>query len=491
MSDRHLLQAIILLVFLRLVSASLIDLSPQEAYYWNYASHPALSYFDHPPVVAWLISAGQFVLGKTELGVRIGSFLLTLLSTWLLYALGKLWFSRRGGLWAALLFQLLPLYFVYGVLTTPDVPLNFFWLVTLYLISIALRGCEKWAWYAAGIAFGLCMLSKYSAIFLLPSTLLLLAIDSRYHQWFIRKEPYLALVIAALCFTPVILWNMEHDWVSFGFQINDRLSRRQMHPLQSFGEFLLVQLGVTYPALIAGLVMMSTVPLSFGLKARHLAWRFCLFFSLPFLIFLLLFSIHSRIKANWALPAYLSLLTAAYPSYRYLRFKSAARAKRVAKYVLISGLCILPIMYVVTIYHLTVTIPGIPAFRFTTGWKELAKEVGKEAQDFENTERKNVFLLGLDSHYIAAVLSFYSDDDRAVFSRNLVGKPALAFEYWTPKIDPSGFNALAVDTDPPDVESLQRYFARVDEKIKRIPIVRGGRVLDFFYVVKCFGYKGY
>jgi len=72
MSDRHLLQAIILLVFLRLVSASLIDLSPQEAYYWNYARHPALSYFDHPPVVAWLISAGQFVLGKTELGVRIG-----------------------------------------------------------------------------------------------------------------------------------------------------------------------------------------------------------------------------------------------------------------------------------------------------------------------------------------------------------------------------------------------------------------------------------
>jgi dolichol-phosphate mannosyltransferase len=491
MSDRHLLQAIILLVFLRLVSASLIDLSPQEAYYWNYARHPALSYFDHPPVVAWLISAGQFVLGKTELGVRIGGFLLTLLSTGLLYALGKLWFSRRAGLWAALLFQLLPLYFVYGVLTTPDVPLNFFWLVTLYFISIAVRGCEKWAWYAAGIAFGLCMLSKYSAIFLLPSTLLLLAIDSRYHQWFIRKEPYLALLIAALCFTPVILWNMEHDWVSFGFQINDRLTRRQMHPLQSFGEFLLVQLGVTYPTLLAGLVMISTVPLSLGLKARHLAWRFCLLFSLPFLTFLLLFSIHSRIKANWALPAYLSLLTAAYPSYRYLRFKSAGRAKLVAKYVLISGLCVLPIMYVVTIYHLTVTIPGIPAFRFTTGWKELAKEVGKEAQDFENTEKKKVFLLGLDSHYIAAIVSFYSDDGRDVFSRNLVGKPALPFEYWTPKIDPRGFNALAVDTDPPDVESLQRYFARVDEKIKRIPIVRAGRVLDYFYVVKCFGYKGY
>src|SRR5690348_6878175 len=490
MSDRHLLQAIILLVFLRLVSASLIDLSPQEAYYWNYARHPALSYFDHPPVVAWLISAGQFVLGKTELGVRIGGFLLTLLSTGLLYALGQLWFSRRAGLWAALLFQLLPLYFVYGVLSTPDVPLNFFWLVTLYLISIAVRGFKKWAWYAAGIAFGLCMLSKYTAVFLLPSTLLLLAIDSRYHRWFIRKEPYLALLIAALCFTPVILWNMEHGWVSFGFQINDRLSRRQMHPLRSVGEFVLVQLGVTYPALIAALVMISTVALSLAVKARHLAWRFCLLFSLPLLTFLLLFSIHSRIKANWTLPAYLSLLIAAYPSYRYLRFKSAAWAKLVAKYVLISGFYILPVMYVVTIYHLTITIPGIPAFSFTTGWKDLAKEVGQEAQDFEHAEGTKVFLLGLDSHYIAAVLAFYTNDGREVFSRNLVGKPALAFAYWTPEIDPGGFNALAVDTDPPDIESLERYFVRVDEKIERIPIVRSGRVLDYFYVVKCFGYIG-
>ncbi|HEY6996796.1 MAG TPA: glycosyltransferase family 39 protein [Candidatus Binatia bacterium] len=491
MSDRHLLQAIILLVFLRLVSASLIDLSPQEAYYWNYAKHPALSYFDHPPVVAWLISAGQLVLGKTELGVRVGGFLLTLLSTGLLYALGKLWFGRRAGLWAALLFQLLPLYFVYGVLSTPDVPLNFFWLLTLYLISIAVRGGKKWAWYAAGIAFGLCMLSKYTAVFLLPSTLLLLAIDSRYHQWFIRKEPYLALLIAALCFTPVILWNMEHGWVSFGFQINDRLSRRQMHPLRSVGEFVLVQLGVTYPALIAALVMIPTVALSLAVKARRLAWRFCLLFSLPLLTFLLLFSIHSRIKANWTLPAYLSLLIAAYPSYRYLRFKSAVWAKLVAKYVLISGFYILPVMYVVTIYHLTITIPGIPAFSFTTGWKDLAKEVGQEAQDFEHAEGTKVFLLGLDSHYIAAVLAFYTDDGREVFSRNLVGKPALAFAYWPPKIDPRGFNALAVDTDPPELESLQRYFTRVDEKIQRIPIVRGGRVLDYFYVVKCFGYKGH
>ena len=138
-ASRHIVEATAALLCLRFVTAFLIELTPQEAYYWNYAVHPALSYFDHPPMVAWVIGAGYFLLGKSELGVRIGGFLLTLLSTWLLYALGKLWFNKKVGLWAALLFQLVPLFFVYGVLITPDVPLTFFWLLTLYLFSIALH----------------------------------------------------------------------------------------------------------------------------------------------------------------------------------------------------------------------------------------------------------------------------------------------------------------------------------------------------------------
>jgi dolichol-phosphate mannosyltransferase len=490
MSDKHLLQSTILLFSLRCLTAFLVDLSPQEAYYWNYARHPALSYFDHPPMIAWMISAGQFLLGKTELGVRIGGCLLTLLSTWLLYALGKLWFGRRAGLWAALLFQLVPLYFVYGVLITPDVPLNFFWLLTLYLVSIAVRENQKWAWYMAGVALGLCMLSKYTAIFLVPSTCLLLILERRFRQWFMRKEPYLAVLIAALFFTPVILWNLEHDWASFRFHLSDRLSHAHSGLLEGIGEFLLIQLGVTSPTLLAGILMISAVPVSLGLNARRIKWRFCFLFSIPFLAFLLLVSIHYRIKTNWPLPAYLSLLVAAYPCYRYLHFNSGARIKLVAKYFLVTWFYALPVIYIVAVYHLTITIPGIATYRFTTGWKELGRVVGQKARAFEIAGGKKVFLLGLDSHYVAAALSFYADDSREVFSRNLVGKHALAFEYWTPKIDLNGFNALAVDINPPKLESLRRYFTRVDENIERIPVVKGERILDHFYVVKCFGYVG-
>src|ERR1051325_615393 len=98
MSHRRLIQATALLFCLRFLAAFLIDLAPQEAYYWNYAKHPALSYFDHPPMIAWVISAGQFLLGKSALSVRLGGLVMSLLSSWLLYTMGRLWFNRKAGL---------------------------------------------------------------------------------------------------------------------------------------------------------------------------------------------------------------------------------------------------------------------------------------------------------------------------------------------------------------------------------------------------------
>jgi dolichol-phosphate mannosyltransferase len=471
------------------LSAFLIELTPQEAYYWNYALHPALSYFDHPPVVAWLIKAGAVVLGKSELGVRAGGLVLNLLSTWLLYALGELWFGRKAGLWAAFLFQALPLYFVYGVLTTPDAPLVFFWLLTLYLISIAVCEDRPWVWYLAGATLGLCLLSKYSAAFLVPCAFLFLISHPRYRRWLLRKEPYRALLIAFVVFGPVILWNVENDWASFDFQVADRLSQGTSQPLRRFGEFLLIQLGVTYPVILAALLLASAAPISLSWRQRRVKWRFCFLFSIPLLAFLLLYSFHSLVKANWPLPGYLSLLIAAYPSYRYLRLAAGARMKRMAGSFLSASFYALPVIYVVFLYHSTVTIPYVPAHTWTTGWNESGRVVGREAKAFEAEGGKKVFLLGMDTHYIAAALSFYADDAFEVFSRNLVGRRARAFDYWT-KTEPVGLNALVVDLSPPDLEALREHFSRVEEDVRRIPVMKGDRTLRYLYLVRCFNYDG-
>jgi len=123
LASGFLLWAFITFLFLvRLVYGAIVELSPEEAYYWNYAMHPSLSYFDHPPMVAWVIRLGTSLFGNTEIGVRSGGILLAMGSTYLIYLLGKMWFDKKSGLIAALLFQIIPIYFVYGFNVTPDIP---------------------------------------------------------------------------------------------------------------------------------------------------------------------------------------------------------------------------------------------------------------------------------------------------------------------------------------------------------------------------------
>ena len=72
-------------LLLNLLQASFTELLYDEAYYWYYAQNPAWGYFDHPPMVAWMIALGGLFL-KGELGVRLLSCLMgtgTLALLWL------------------------------------------------------------------------------------------------------------------------------------------------------------------------------------------------------------------------------------------------------------------------------------------------------------------------------------------------------------------------------------------------------------------------
>jgi len=164
--------------------------------------------------------------------------------------------------------------------------------------------------------------------------------------------------------------------------------------------------------------------------------------------------------------------------------------RRFVRYFLVTWFSALPIIYIVFVYHTILTIPHVTVNHWTTGRAELGRVATREATTIESEGGKKVFLLGMDTHYVAAAVSFYTDDTRKVFARNLVGRSSLAFDYWVPEIDLVGLNALALNLNPPDLESLRRYFARVDDYVRRIPVMKGGRVLHYFYVVKCFDYLG-
>ena len=527
-SESLIVWGIALLLLLRFIWAATINLSPQEAYYWNYAMHPALSYLDHPPMVAWVIKAGTLLLGKSEIGVRIGGLGLVVVSTWLIYALGRLWFSRRAGLWAALLFQVIPVYFIYGVLITPDVPLICFWLLTIYLVSIAVLKDRPSAWYCAGTALGFAMLSKYTALFLVPSALLFLIADRGHRKWLLRKEPYLAFFLSLVIFSPVILWNYQHQWASFAFQLGRRLLAngngtlgvatnfleeishwRQVNPVRyarhSLKEFLGIQLGAIFPTFLAVLVLSFAVALYFTIKDQGSRWKFCLFFSFPILVFFAVYSIGSAVNVDWPLPGYLALLIAAHTCYRYLRFKSGQRFKIAQRKMLVFSLYGLPVLWVLALFHMALVIPFVPVNKQVTGWRELAKTVEREKATIETEKDKTTFIVGMDRDNITSELAFYMQDFEDVFSRIVLGKNASGFEFWDSRVPLPGSNAVAVDEDFmvdarkdadrsldsasfPNIALLQQHFMRVDEQVTVVPIVRQGKIVRRFYLVRCYGY---
>ena len=114
---------ILALFILRGIMAAQLPLSADEAYYWLWSQHPAAGYFDHPPMIAWLIRAGTFVFGDTPFGVRFAGLVLSLPATWFVWrgSAAVLKDEDRAGL-AALFFNLTLMTSVELLAATPDMP---------------------------------------------------------------------------------------------------------------------------------------------------------------------------------------------------------------------------------------------------------------------------------------------------------------------------------------------------------------------------------
>src|SRR4051812_31942537 len=172
------------LLVLRLVAAAYTPLTFDEAYYWTWSKHLAAGFYDHPPMVAIVITLGTLIAGDTELGVRLFSILLVLPTSWAVYrAAGILLGSEVVAATAAILLNATMMVSVETMLITPDSPLlaaSAF--VLFFLAKIFESGRGAW-WLAAGAAVGVALLSKYNALFFGPVILIWLVAVPELRHW--------------------------------------------------------------------------------------------------------------------------------------------------------------------------------------------------------------------------------------------------------------------------------------------------------------------
>jgi 4-amino-4-deoxy-L-arabinose transferase-like glycosyltransferase len=192
-----------------------------EAYYYIWSLHPQLSYFDHPPMVSWLISLSHFVFpAGNSFSLRFPFVLLSFLTSliWL-----KILSDKKVGANTQFLFfvfmALNPLLGIGSIVATPDVGLVFFWSLA-YLFFERLLSTNKIIDYALlGLSLGLGFCSKYHIVLFVISGLIYLAFSQQFKK--LKLVGVLStLVLGGLSSLPVVIWNSQNNWASFLFQID-------------------------------------------------------------------------------------------------------------------------------------------------------------------------------------------------------------------------------------------------------------------------------
>ena len=244
---------------MRLVYASVIDLRTDEAYYWTWSKENVLSFLDHPPMIAWFIRFGTAIFGDTNLGVRFAGIVAMLVTQLLLADIVRRVTHDIRAVVLAVLMPEAALY--YGLLmakVSPDVALIPFAVAMMWaLVRLAESGDGRW-WLAAGVFAGLALLSKFTVVMLLPAVAAFMLVPDWRRRWLFSPYPWLAALIALRVFSPVLIWNAQHDWASFKFQFVRATATHELS-LRTVGDFIGLQFGlvgfVLLPVVLSGVAL--------------------------------------------------------------------------------------------------------------------------------------------------------------------------------------------------------------------------------------------
>ena len=197
-----------------------VGVHTDESYYWVWSRYLDWSYYDHPPLVAWMIRLSSELFGTNRFSLRFPAVLAWLATVFVVYQIASRMFSanRLAGWLAALVLVSIPIFEVGFHIVGPDSPLMLFASLTYLFTFNAISRSSGKDWLYAGACLGLALLGKYTAI-LLPVIIFLAMVSNRSARGELaRWHPWAGLVLAALFFTPVLYWNYHHDWISFAYQ---------------------------------------------------------------------------------------------------------------------------------------------------------------------------------------------------------------------------------------------------------------------------------
>ncbi|MGM9999531.1 MAG: ArnT family glycosyltransferase [Candidatus Bruticola sp.] len=485
------LNLLIITTLVRIIFGALAELKYEEAYYWMYSQNLDWSYFDHPPLIGWLIFLSCKLGGDAEIWVRLPAILCFAGTLFFIHRLACDLFGARIGFITAVLASLLPAFEWYSIFTLPDAPLLLFWSLVM-CVGYRLYEDEKPLWWLViGAATGLAMLSKYPGILAPLAPVLIIAFKKKYHL-FKCWQFYAGIALCWLIFSPVIYWNSQHEWASFLFQGVSRFFEANSW-LDIVGGSLLNITALPTPFGFLLLLWVAWQSLKRAQTDERWFYLVCAF--LPFAFIIVAVAVCRLVQLNWPLPIYPALIIAT------AAVLDEVRAWYNRKWQFVLGAVFIPAVIFSLLPLIAVVWIITPLNRFNEiyGWKHMGQTVLEMVS--ANPNPKKCFIAGHD-YQTASEAAYYTKLPRLTVASNLYGQRSKGFDYWSQQNDYQGWNCVYVVTEELhsngqfrprhefNLDELRKHFDSVDPSGNRLTVYRGGspvRRYRFYYGIN---YRG-
>ncbi|MDR2427362.1 MAG: glycosyltransferase family 39 protein [Endomicrobium sp.] len=454
-------------VLFKIFLSASIELHPDEAYYWLWSQHLALGYFDHSPMVAWFIKVTTLFF-NSEVAVRFSSIITTIILSFLIWNLAKKLFNETIAAASVIVLNTLPEMMTASIIITPDTPVFLFFSLSVYYLWRLIESDQTKYWYITGLFFGLALLSKYTAV-LFGLSLFVYIIADRKWYWFKNKHFYFMFNVSFIVFLPVIIWNLQHEWVSFTFQLHHGLTSNKIH-----FDYIFDYLGSQCLA-VGPVIFISGIVAAIGyFCSKNSKKIFIVSFSVPIIMFFLFTALKRNPGANWPAFAYFafSIMCCAYLLENNSKIKRKILIYGTLFNFIISFLLGLHVKYAIVPLRLFSRHAAVAdATNWFYGWRELG----------DNLVKRNIKYVIADTQQWGGAMAYYTKNKLQV----LTGPVSVnQFKYWAIPDDLAYSKIAIVNVD----KDMEDDFSKI-KNADIIVVSRNGIPIRQYAVVESNGYE--
>lgn len=490
---------VVIATVVRFVCLAALPLGNGEAYYYSWSKFLDWSYYDHPPLVAWMVRVTT-ALGASPAAVHLGPILAAGAFGLLFYRLAEKLFRPRTAFFALVIVTALPVFLFSSFVLNPEAPLAPLWVGFLVVLEGMRKRDGWWRPLLAGTLLGFAFLAKYTAVLLVPAAIVYVACSAPTRRWLRRPSFYAGGAVALVLALPVLLWNQARGWPSVRLHLVERAtaaipvagenrinslvaasSSSGLGHVESLARLLVGQL-ISYSPILAPLLVIALVG-ALRRARRDDRDLFITAFSWPVLVPLLvaMARLHDA-EQHWTMMA---MMPAAIAAGRILD-EGWSRAKRF-RAVAVAGVAATAVAFLLCVVHArsTALLRAIPAAHYDAradivnelvGWDEVRASVTRAANDAAGP-----VVLASNHYSLCGRLFFEMGDWPAVYCPTT---RRSAYDFFGRHDPPADATVIVLTTDvhaelPAALEG--RSCSLADE----VEVERGGRPVARYLVQAC------